>query len=141
MGDLEKPVHLYEKTHDKTGLKYFGRTVDNPETYRGSGKYWTRHLDAYGDDVTTKVIGTFTDSAELKTAAERYSETHRVNTSTEYANLLGEDGGTSGAGWNPTTDHSGRIAELDAAVMLSNLRRGLITPGRRNVPAGDRRFG
>lgn len=141
MGDLDKPVHLYEKTHNQTGLKYFGRTVEDPETYRGSGAYWTRHLDAYGDDVTTTVLGTYTDSTELTSAAESYSTEYEIATSTQYANLLDEDGGVAGAGWNPKTDHSARIASLDEAVQRANLIRGLITPGARNVPAGDRRFG
>jgi len=141
MSDLEKPVHLYEKTHNQTGLKYFGRTVEDPHAYRGSGEYWTRHLDAYGDDVSTKIVGTFTDPEALKSAAEAYSTTNQVMTSTNYANLLSEDGGVSGAGWKPGTDHSERIAALDTAVQQANLLRGLITPGARNVPAGDRRFG
>lgn len=141
MTELPKPVHLYEKTHNQTGLKYFGRTVDDPSSYRGSGAYWTRHLDAYGEDVTTEVIGTYTDSEELKAAAESYSTSHEVTTSTEYANLLNEDGGVAGAGWSPKNDHTERVAALDEAVHRANILRGLITSGARNVPAGDRRFG
>lgn len=140
MTDLPKPVHLYVKTHSHTGLKYFGRTVDDPQTYRGSGAYWTRHLDTYGSDVSTHVLGTYTDEASLTAAAQQYSAAHGVSTSTEYANLLGEDGGASGEGWAPGADHSARIAALDAAVRAS-VRRKVITAGASYVPAGDRRFG
>lgn len=116
MRDLDKPVHLYVKKHNRTGLKYFGRTTENPYEYRGSGAYWTRHLEKYGNDVTTKVIGTYTDSNELRVAAQSFSAEKNITSSTKWANLLGEDGGVSGEGWRPSTDHNRRIAALDAAV-------------------------
>ena len=114
--DLDKPVHLYVKKHNLTGLKYFGRTTENPYVYQGSGAYWTRHLAKYGNDVSTKVIGTFTDSTELRAAAEAFSVEKNIVSSSKWANLLGEDGGVSGDGWNPLGDHRRQIAALDAAV-------------------------
>ena len=37
-------IYLYKKTHNKTGLKYLGKTISkDPYTYSGSGVYWTRH--------------------------------------------------------------------------------------------------
>lgn len=116
MRDLDKPVHLYVKKHNWTGLKYFGRTTEDPYDYRGSGAYWTRHLAKYGNDVTTKVIGTYTDSNQLRLAAQSFSAKKNITSSTKWANLLGEDGGVSGEGWLPSTDHHRRIAALDAAV-------------------------
>lgn len=44
---------LYEKIHNKTGLKYFGKTTQNPYTYQGSGKRWKNHIKKHGYDVTT----------------------------------------------------------------------------------------
>lgn len=39
------PTTLYIKTHNKTGLKYFGKTTSNdPYKYKGSGSYWLDHL-------------------------------------------------------------------------------------------------
>lgn len=116
MRNLDKPVHLYVKTHNLTGLRYFGRTTDNPYDYRGSGAYWTRHLEMYGNNVSTKVIGTYTDSRELRAAAKAFSDEHHLGSSTKWANLYPEDGGVAGDGWNPHTDHSRQIAALDAAV-------------------------
>lgn len=116
MGDLRQPVNLYVKTHRLTGLKYFGRTVENPFEYRGSGAYWTRHLEKYGNDVSTKIIGTYTNSAELRAAAESFSADHDVATSVKWANLLPEDGNVTGDGWSPYGDHAEQIAALDAAV-------------------------
>ncbi|WP_062529109.1 hypothetical protein [Demequina rhizosphaerae] len=114
--DLDRPVHLYVKTHRVTGLKYFGRTVDDPYTYRGSGAYWVRHIGAYGNDVTTTVLGTFTDRADLRAAARDFSRENEVATSLSWANLLPEDGDVDGDGWAPSQDHTARIAALDAAV-------------------------
>ncbi len=49
-----KPTYLYIKTHNKTGMKYFGKTVsEDPEKYSGSGVYWKRHIEKHGNDVTT----------------------------------------------------------------------------------------
>lgn len=116
MGHLERPVHLYVKKHNRTGLKYFGRTTENPYEYRGSGAYWTRHLDKYGDDVSTTIVGTYTDSEMLRAAAEAFSTEKKIVSSTKWANLLGEDGGVSGDGWSPRGDYRAKVAALDAAV-------------------------
>ena len=115
MARLPRPVHLYIKTHRKTGLKYFGRTVEDPYSYQGSGAYWTRHLAKYGDDVSTVIVGTYYDDVELRTAAQNFSSTNRVAESTEWANLLPENGDEAGEGWNPTQNYASRIAALDAS--------------------------
>ena len=39
------PSYLYVKTHNVTGLKYFGKTTRNPLTTNGSGVYWKSHID------------------------------------------------------------------------------------------------
>ena len=57
-------VTLYIKTHNKTGLKYFGKTKQDPFTYKGSGLYWKRHIEKYGYDVNTEILGTFSDKSE-----------------------------------------------------------------------------
>ena len=48
-----------------TGLKYFGKTVNDPETYSGSGVYWTQHLNVHGDNVSTVWKKLFNDQTEL----------------------------------------------------------------------------
>ena len=56
-------VTLYIKTHNKTGLKYFGRTLKkNPYTYNGSGTYWKNHLKKHSNDVNTLVYGKYTEN-------------------------------------------------------------------------------
>ena len=37
-------MYLYVKTHNKSGLKYLGKTIQNPFKYKGSGTYWLRHI-------------------------------------------------------------------------------------------------
>jgi len=49
-------IYLYKKTHNKTGLQYLGKTTRNPLYYKGSGKYWLKHLKKHGNDVTTEIL-------------------------------------------------------------------------------------
>jgi len=37
-------VHLYVKQHSITKLKYFGKTIQDPIKYSGSGVHWKKHL-------------------------------------------------------------------------------------------------
>jgi 5-methylcytosine-specific restriction endonuclease McrA len=41
-------IYLYVKTHNKTGLKYLGKTEQDPFVYLGSGKRWLNHLNKHG---------------------------------------------------------------------------------------------
>jgi hypothetical protein len=87
-----KTTHLYLKQHNKTGLKYFGKTVRDPNTYSGSGVYWTRHLIKHGNDVSTIWTKSFTDKKELNEFALKFSKENNIVESSEYANLKPEDG-------------------------------------------------
>lgn len=83
---------LYKKTHNKTGLKYLGKTVKNPHKYRGSGKHWLRHLKKHGNDVITEVIFQTQSLDDFKSFAINYSIEHNIVESTEWANLILETG-------------------------------------------------
>lgn len=88
-----KPTYLYIKTHNVTGLKYFGKTTkENPYRYRGSGKNWTKHIKEYGNDVTTEIIGYFLIEEECKEFATKFSKENDIVKSSEWANLKIEDG-------------------------------------------------
>jgi len=87
-----KPTWLYLKQHNKTGLKYFGKTIRNPDVYHGSGVYWTKHLEKHGYDVTTVWKQLFTSKEDLVKFALEYSQKNNIVESTEYANLKPEDG-------------------------------------------------
>jgi hypothetical protein len=67
-------IYLYIKTHNITGLKYFGKTTKkDPYSYKGSGKYWKRHLKIYGDDISTEIVGVFSSEEECESFAIEFS--------------------------------------------------------------------
>jgi hypothetical protein len=93
------PTYLYVKTHNVTGLKYFGKTSKDPMKYRGSGKYWLRHLDKHGNDVSTEILGFYTDKTECEAAALQFSIDNNITESNIWANMIvenGLDGGYTG---------------------------------------------
>ena len=88
-----KSTWLYVKQHNKTGLRYFGKTVrKDPVTYSGSGIYWTRHLSKHGVDVTTVWCELFTDKEKLVEYAMQFSIENNIVESKEWANLIPESG-------------------------------------------------
>ena len=97
MNQEYKPITLYIKTHNITGLKYFGKTNQDPYKYKGSGKYWVCHLKKHGYDVSTEIVGVFTDEIWIKFYALEFSEINNIVTSKEWANLKPENG--SDGGW------------------------------------------
>lgn len=93
-----KPTYLYVKTHNVTGLKYFGKTVSSdPSLYKGSGKLWRRHIAKHDYDVSTEIIGFFEDEYECKNAAIEFSTKNNIVESKEWANLMHENGIDGGA--------------------------------------------
>jgi len=87
---------LYVKTHNTTGLKYLGKTKQNPYTYKGSGISWLHHIEENGYDVTTEVLGFYETNLELAIAGRNYSDLHNVVESKEWANNIPETGGGPG---------------------------------------------
>ena len=91
-----KPIYLYIKTHNKTGLKYFGKTIrKDPYLYLGSGKVWRRHLRKYGNDITTEILNVYEDKEKCLKDAIKFSIENNIVESKEWANLKIEtlDGG------------------------------------------------
>lgn len=87
-----KPTYLYVKVHNKTGMRYFGKTISNPYTYKGSGTLWIRHINKYGNDVTTHVIGFFDNKDQLTEAAVTFSRENNIVDDESWANLMIEAG-------------------------------------------------
>jgi len=87
-----KPTFLYIKQHTVTGLLYFGKTTKNPEKYRGSGKYWLRHLKAHGNIVSTVWYCLYLDEETCLNTAILLSEINDIVASDCWANLIAEDG-------------------------------------------------
>lgn len=90
-------IYLYIKTHNKTGLKYFGKTVQDPHTYKGSGIYWRNHIKKHGNDVTTEVYGSYDEDHidQCRDDALQFSVDNNIVESVAWANLKLEtlDGG------------------------------------------------
>jgi hypothetical protein len=85
-------IYLYIKTHNITGLKYLGKTIQDPYTYKGSGKRWLNHLKKHGNDVTTEIVGQFTTIEELTETSIPLSEKLNIVDSKQWANLRPESG-------------------------------------------------
>jgi len=85
-------IYLYVKTHNKTGLKYLGKTTMNPEIYKGSGKYWLRHIKKHGDDISTQLLLVTELEEEIKETGVFFSNIWNVVESKEWANLMVETG-------------------------------------------------
>lgn len=116
-----KATYLYVKTHNKTGLKYFGKTTaSDPFAYRGSGTYWKRHIKQHGYDVTTTIIGYFDNEQECLATALAFSAHNNIVASDEWANFRVEslDGGITmdnkiGAKCAITGKRLGAVSKMD----------------------------
>ncbi len=87
---------LYIKASDQ-GLQYFGKTIQNPHKYKGSGRYWTAHLKKHNPEVQTIVIGEYEDNDPMLIEhALGFSAANDIVLSDDWANLKVEDGLTGG---------------------------------------------
>lgn len=107
---IYQPTWLYIKQHNQTGLKYFGKTIQDPYKYPGSGLRWTRHIRKHGDDVSTIWCKLFSDKDELIKFAIKFSEENNIVESKEWANLKIENGTTGGA-YVFTADEKARVSK------------------------------
>lgn len=87
---MSNTIYIYLKTHNITGLKYLGKTTKDPFKYNGSGKYWKRHINKHGYDITTDILLQTDDINEAKSFGETYSDEFDIVESKEYANLIRE---------------------------------------------------
>ena len=87
-------IYLYVKTHNKTGVKYLGKTTkQDTHRYPGSGTDWKTHLKEHGADYTTEIIRECQTNQELNKWGRYYSELWNVVESLEWANRIPETGG------------------------------------------------
>lgn len=139
-----KEITLYVKIHNVTGLKYFGKTTkQNPEKYTGSGKHWKRHLKKHGYDVTTIVVGKFTDHLECQEFAINFSIENNIVESTEWANLIvenGMDGAPAGhAGHKFTIDQIKKISESSRSMWDDDEFRHIMSQKQKDSWTEERR--
>ena len=107
------PTYLYIKQHSITKKLYFGKTINNPETYPGSGTLWRRHLRKHGARLVENLwYCLFLDVKSIREFALNFSDQQCIVSSKEWLNLTIEDG-TSGV--NTHTDEAkekNRIAHI-----------------------------
>jgi len=89
-------LSLYKKTHLLTGLQYLGYTSQDPYTYKGSGKYWSRHLKKHGNNVHTEILFESNNKEEIKNQGIYYSQLWNIVNDPTWANLK-EESGSGGA--------------------------------------------
>jgi hypothetical protein len=89
-----KPTYLYIKQHSVTKKLYFGKTSrEDPEKYRGSGKYWKAHIKKHGvEHVETLWYCLFIEGESCKEFASMFSEQESIATSKAWLNLIPETG-------------------------------------------------
>jgi len=92
-----KSTVLYIK-ESPLGLKYLGKTSQDPHRYKGSGKYWVKHLAKHAltaSDIKTTILLETTNPEELRRMGLYFSELYNVVNSPDWANLKEEvgDGG------------------------------------------------
>ena len=101
-------IYLYVKTHNKTGLKYLGKTTkDDPHTYNGSGTRWTNHLNKHGKDYSTEIIRECQTKEELTKWGIYYSDLWNIVKDRSWANIRRETGDgadTNQLWWNNGTE-------------------------------------
>jgi hypothetical protein len=119
-------IYLYVKTHNKTGLKYLGKTVStNPHEYQGSGIYWTRHIKENGYDVTTEILKECSTEEELKKWGQYYSSLWNIVSSVDengrkiWANLRPEEG-TGGWGGENNPNNLPHVKKAKRERMLGD---------------------
>jgi len=114
-------IYLYIKQHQKTGLKYFGKTVKaNPFKYNGSGSYWYKHLKEHGKHIRTIEIWGFDDQQLCTQFALKFSKDNNIVESKEWANLVPEDGISGGS----IGSRKGRKLSEQTKAKMSKTRKG-----------------
>lgn len=87
------PTYLYIKQHSLTKKCYFGKTIQDPLTYNGSGILWTKHIRKHGVKfIETLWVKLFTDKLECTRVALLFSEQQDIVKSKLWLNLMPENG-------------------------------------------------
>lgn len=141
---MENKVTLYIATHNKTGLKYFGKTSrwftkeDLQENYHGSGKHWSNHRNKHGKkDVTMEIykICSLNESDEdyVVPIALKFSEENDIVKSKEWANLIPEDGLSGGVKGNKLSEETKFKIAL-SKLNLTDESRSKMSESAKNRP-------
>lgn len=124
-------ITLYLKEHQETGLRYLGYTEKvDPISYKGSGKYWLRHIKKHGYDVKTTILFQTEDRKLAKEIAKDYSERWDVANNPYFANLKTEeiDGGI------PNKETRAKIGQRSRErIITDEARRNMSASRKRHI--------
>ena len=128
-------IYLYIKTHKITGLKYLGKTIQDPFKYLGSGKDWLPHLAKYGKDHYTEILMECQTKEEFKYWGRYYSRLWNiVNSQDDYGNKIWAnqkiEGGDGGCSF--------RSPETRAKISASNKKGPQSLEHRANISAAKK---
>lgn len=125
-------IYLYVKTHNKTGLKYLGKTKAlDPFKYPGSGTRWQHHLKVHGKDISTTILKECNTKEEVAYWGLYYSELWDVVNSPSWANLIPENGGETTVR-TPSEEHR---AKMSAALKGKNKGKRAWNKGKQMGPS------
>lgn len=95
------PTSLYIKQHKITGLRYFGKTVqENVAAYSGSGSRWLPHIKKHGaEHVETIWTEKFDNVDDIYDFATFFSEFMNIVVDDSWANRIIETGATRADGF------------------------------------------
>lgn len=127
---------MYLKTHIKTNLKYLGQTTQNPSKYKGSGLYWSTHLEKHGNHVITEILLKTNDKNHIEILGKFYSEIWNVVKSDDFANLIvesGSGGSRKGRTVSPTTREKLRKANIGKRMSLKTIEKVIKTKRSKGI--------
>lgn len=131
-------LYLYVKTHNKTGLKYLGKTSQDPYKYNGSGKYWKSHLRKHSNDVSTEIIFQTNDPEKLKERGLYFSDLWNITESSDWANLKQESGDGGAYRWDGMHSHLREISSKGGKAR-SKLNLPAWNKGKKDIYSEDTR--
>lgn len=159
LGGIYFMTTLYVKRHLITGLKYFGVTKREGkyfDSYKGSGKYWKRHIRKHGYNVETIIIDIFDDDDPLLVeTALKFSRDNNIVESNEWANLKEENGLDGGSvsdvyteesrkkmsiakkGKPLTEEHKRKIGEAGLGRTYTEERNRKISENKKGIPRSE----
>ena len=106
------PTYLYIKQHSITGKLYFGKTIKDPEKYLGSGVHWKSHIKKHGKEhVVNLWYCLFLDQESITEFALNFSKQQNIVESSEWLNLIEENGTNGDIGGAGSINYGRRASE------------------------------
>ena len=114
-----KRTTVYIKECCHCGLRYFGKTTRNVNTYKGSGVYWSNHTRKHKSEIKTIVINVFgpDEKEECSIFCLAFSKLCDIVLSKKWANLVAEnglDGGDTMSGKKHTEESKEKMSKAKA---------------------------